>query len=271
MLPGSTRTQPDASADRRGEVAVGELQLGAVDLPLVDLDGAFILAHQRLLGVQLLLGNRVLRDQHPVALHVELGVLQQRLVPRHLALGLGQLDFERPGVDFREHISCLDDLPFSEGASISSPSTRLFTVMVLSGVTEPSPVRYTLRSPTFAGTAVTGSGRGPAVCPRAAGPDGPPPGASRIHRRPRRAGRGPAGPPTSGARTPEDLLQRPRSPRDLPGARDRCRGTNAEDPPGEMGCCSWSCRVSSMASRWISVPQPENKIPQKYLIFHSFP
>ena len=36
---------------------IGQLQLGAVDLALVDLDGAFVLAHQRRLGVELLLGG----------------------------------------------------------------------------------------------------------------------------------------------------------------------------------------------------------------------
>ena len=37
----------------------------ARDQPLIVLDGAFELAHQRLLGVQLLLGDGILRPQHP--------------------------------------------------------------------------------------------------------------------------------------------------------------------------------------------------------------
>ena len=52
--------------------------------------------------------------EHPVALQVEPGVLQQRLVPGHLSLGLGQLHLERPRVDPDQEISAPDNLPLLE-------------------------------------------------------------------------------------------------------------------------------------------------------------
>ncbi len=41
---------------------------------------------------------------------------------------------------------------------VSSPSTRVWTVTVLSGVTEPSPARYTATSDVRAAVATTGTG-----------------------------------------------------------------------------------------------------------------
>ena len=88
----------------RGDPGVNQLQLGVVDLPLVELDGALELAHQGLLGVILLFGDGILAGQDPVALQVHLGVLQQGLVPDHLPLGLGQLRLIGPRVDFRQEL-----------------------------------------------------------------------------------------------------------------------------------------------------------------------
>ena len=41
MLPGSTRRRPTRPGDRRGDAAVGQVELGAVDLRLVALERAF--------------------------------------------------------------------------------------------------------------------------------------------------------------------------------------------------------------------------------------
>src|SRR5262249_31799987 len=54
------QTQPDAPGDGSGDTAVGQLQLGVVDLRLVALDDALVLIHQGDLRVQLLFGNGVL-------------------------------------------------------------------------------------------------------------------------------------------------------------------------------------------------------------------
>src|SRR5215831_4605530 len=44
---------------------------------------------------------------------------------------------------------------------MSCPSTRLFTLTVFSGTTEPSPLRYTPMSPVLAAATKTGRGRAP--------------------------------------------------------------------------------------------------------------
>ena len=114
MLPGSTWRKPDAAADRRGDAGVGELQLRAVDLALVDLHRAFVLAHERRLRVDLLLRDRVLLEQRAVALEVELRVLEQRVVARQLSLGLRELHLERARIDLGEQLAFLDDLALLE-------------------------------------------------------------------------------------------------------------------------------------------------------------
>ena len=119
MLPGSTWRSPTRAADRRCHAAVGELQLGAVDLALVGLDRALVLANQRFLRIDLLLRNRILREQRTVALEVELRVLEQRLILGHLALRLRQLDLERAGIDLGKELARLDDLAFAKATRIS--------------------------------------------------------------------------------------------------------------------------------------------------------
>ena len=75
-VAGIDLAQADAPADRRGDARVGELQPGVVDRRLVGLHRALVLPHQRFLRVDLLLRDRVLREQRPVALEVELRVLR---------------------------------------------------------------------------------------------------------------------------------------------------------------------------------------------------
>ena len=62
----------------------------------------------------------------------------------------------------------LTSWPSRNRTFISSPSTRLLTVTVLSGVTEPRPLRYTGTSPCRAATATTGTPRGGGAAARAA-------------------------------------------------------------------------------------------------------
>src|SRR5882672_983586 len=107
--------QAQAAPDRRSDGGVDELQLRIVDLALVEFHRALVLAHQRLLGVDLLLGDRILRVQAAVALDVDARVREQRLVARHLALGLGELRLISPRIDGGEHVPRLHDLAFGEG------------------------------------------------------------------------------------------------------------------------------------------------------------
>lgn len=56
-VAGIHEAEADAAADRCGDVAIGELQLGIIDLPLIGANGAVELADLRGLGIELLLGN----------------------------------------------------------------------------------------------------------------------------------------------------------------------------------------------------------------------
>jgi hypothetical protein len=107
-------TESQASADRRRDVAVSQLEPGGLDHPLVGLDRALVLAHQGFLGVELLLGDRVLGVQRPVARQVGPGVLEECLVTSQLPVGLGQLHLEGAGVDLGERVPGANDVTLAE-------------------------------------------------------------------------------------------------------------------------------------------------------------
>ena len=109
-VAGIHEAQPDSPGDRRGDPRIHQLQLGSVDLPLIRLDDPFRLANQGLLGIQLLFRDQLLPVEIPVTLQIELGVLQQRLIARHLAFHLGQLRLEGAGIDFSQQFAASDDL-----------------------------------------------------------------------------------------------------------------------------------------------------------------
>ena len=113
-IAGVNLAQTHPSAGRRRYPAVDQLQLGAVDLPLIDLHGPFVLAHQGILGVQLLFGDGILFPQHLITLKIETGIPQQFLIMGHLPLGLGQQHLERPRVDKGQEITATHDLPLTE-------------------------------------------------------------------------------------------------------------------------------------------------------------
>ena len=102
------------TADRRRDAAIIELEPSVVDLSLIDLDSAFILTHERLLGVELLLGDRILLIENVIAFEIDLGVLKLCLIFRHLAFGLRQLHLKRAWIDFREKRSRRDDIAFAK-------------------------------------------------------------------------------------------------------------------------------------------------------------
>ena len=106
--------QAEAPADRRGDPAIGQLELGRIDRGLVDLDGGLVLPDERLLRVVLLLGDRVLLQQYAIALEVDARVLEQRLVAGHLALGRRELDLVGARVDLREQFARTHHLTFLE-------------------------------------------------------------------------------------------------------------------------------------------------------------
>ena len=95
--------EPDAAADRRRDARVREVEPRGVDLSLIGLEHAFALRDGRGLRVELLLRNRVLRRENPVALEVQLRVPEGGLVLRLLPFGLRRAaprtgeDRSRPG------------------------------------------------------------------------------------------------------------------------------------------------------------------------------
>ena len=83
-------TQAQAPADGRANLAELQVEFGLVDTGLVGFQGATVLVDQRLLGVQGLPGNGVLGQQVLVALQVNLGIAQLRLVLLQGAFGFVQ-------------------------------------------------------------------------------------------------------------------------------------------------------------------------------------
>jgi hypothetical protein len=102
------------SADRRRDPAIAELQARVVDLALVGLHDALVLADERFLRVELPSGDRALRSEPAIALEVDARVLEQGLVPRHLSLGLRELDLKRARVDLGQEVAAANELSLRE-------------------------------------------------------------------------------------------------------------------------------------------------------------
>ena len=106
--------QADSAGDRRGDSAVGKLQLDVVDHAPIDLQCGFCLTHQCPLGIDLLARNLLLSGERLIACQVESGSLERRLIAGQLPLSLRQLYLVGTGVDFGKQVSLLDDLPLGE-------------------------------------------------------------------------------------------------------------------------------------------------------------
>jgi hypothetical protein len=106
------QAESNTPADRCGDATISQLQLGIIDLPLIRSHHAFVLTYQRLLRVELLLGNGVLRKQHLIAFQIDFGVDQQSLIAGHLSFGLSKLDLKRPRIDFGQQLTGRDSLAF---------------------------------------------------------------------------------------------------------------------------------------------------------------
>ena len=83
-------TQAQTPTDGRANLAELQVEFGLVDAGLVGFQGATVLVDQGLLGVQGLPGNGVLGQQVLVALQVNLGIAQLRLVLLQGAFGFVQ-------------------------------------------------------------------------------------------------------------------------------------------------------------------------------------
>src|SRR5439155_23248643 len=86
VIAGVNLAQPDAAGDRRDDTAIGQVQLLGVDLRLIGLHDRRLLLHRRRLSIQGLAGDRVLCDERLIALQIDLGVFQRRLILGQLRL-----------------------------------------------------------------------------------------------------------------------------------------------------------------------------------------
>jgi len=90
------------------------LQARGIDLRLVGGHGTLQLAHQCGLGVHLLAGDGVARQQVLIPLEVELRILEQRLVALQRALGLRQRSLVAACIDLGQHLACTHLVAFLE-------------------------------------------------------------------------------------------------------------------------------------------------------------
>ncbi len=114
MLPESTKTQTDATADWSGDSAIGKIQLGVIDGGLVRLYRAIELAHggcwvsSCCLGMTPSLNSNLNRSRLTSASCCW-------PIFGKLALGLFELHLIRTRIDFRQDVTCFDDLAFFKG------------------------------------------------------------------------------------------------------------------------------------------------------------
>jgi hypothetical protein len=100
-ISGVDQPQTDAPGDRSRDLAVGQIDLGALDLPLIELHHTLVLMHGCLLRGELLFRAGFLLDQLLITDQIDACVLQGGLVPHQLPLGLCQHRLIGSVVDFR--------------------------------------------------------------------------------------------------------------------------------------------------------------------------
>ena len=105
IVAGIDLPQTDAAIDRRNDVAVGQVQLGAIDGRLIAGDGAFEGAERSFQSVQVLLGDDALLVKHFVALVLRFGVGQLGFVLLQVGFGLRQRHLVGTGIDQDQQVS----------------------------------------------------------------------------------------------------------------------------------------------------------------------
>ena len=81
VVAGVDEPQADAAADRRDDAAIGDVELGGVDLRLVGADRRLVLRDDELLILDLLAGDRILLFERLVAREIGLSLIEQRRYP----------------------------------------------------------------------------------------------------------------------------------------------------------------------------------------------
>ena len=106
--------QTDTPVRGRGDAGVGEIQFGVIHRRLISHDLTFVLLNHSRLGVDLLTGDGVLGQQRLIALQVELGVREKRLIVGQGALRLLQGHAVRAWIDLGQQLALSDHLAFLE-------------------------------------------------------------------------------------------------------------------------------------------------------------
>src|SRR5208337_3416383 len=96
------------------DVTIRDVELGVVDLSLIDLDRTLILMDELHLAVHDLLRDRIFLGKRLVTHEIGLRLLQQRLILDLLALRLLERELVWTRIDDREQIALLDRLSFLE-------------------------------------------------------------------------------------------------------------------------------------------------------------
>ena len=107
--------QADTAGHRRDDVRVPEIELGGADLGLVGRHRALVLPNERLLRVELLLGDQALRQDVLEPLQIQTGIGEQRLVAFQIALHLLQGRLIGARIDLGQKIALVDELTLLEG------------------------------------------------------------------------------------------------------------------------------------------------------------
>ncbi len=87
-VSGIYQAQTNATGDRSSDVAVDDIEFGAVNLRLIACHGSLVLRDRRFLCRNLLFGYCVVRQQCLVAVQVDSRIGERCLVLKQLSLGL---------------------------------------------------------------------------------------------------------------------------------------------------------------------------------------
>ena len=106
--------QADPAVDRRDDVTVGQIELCGIDLALIGQHRADVLRDERFLRRELLLRDRILREQRLITIQVDAGIGEQRLVALQCALRLLERHLVGTWIDLNQGIARLDRLTLLE-------------------------------------------------------------------------------------------------------------------------------------------------------------
>ena len=124
-LPGSTSRKPTRPLERRGDVAVVDLNLVELHGSLVDLYHAFVLQHELFLVVQDLLGDSVARPCRFVAFQIHSAWPSKFSSRCKVPWACKSVALVRSRIDVNQGIAFMDRCPSLKCTATTSPFTWL--------------------------------------------------------------------------------------------------------------------------------------------------